>query len=369
MSIIKSTKYLFLRGLKLIAESDLGKEKASAGVMRGGNAGAVLEKRGDNYMVVGNGLREAYIRTFLGFSEDFKIDKRLMFLGGHANEDIWTKVLQKACEEESLTFKREEELGLSWEIEGVKCTGRPDYVFFNKEGEPVRGLEFKQASSIWTARDVLINNQPKLSHLIQAANYSLRMNIPYELWYSNYVNHTSPGYYLKPPLSGEPRSEYFDYIPVLHYTNRNGKQSFKKVKIPKIHAESDPSFLKNTYGVTGFEFKNVKPFIYGFSIRWNQGYLEWASLYGFAPRYVRTPITPESINEFYVQLATMADRKHLPPTVTNMKADGQIDDGFNLEDYSLFADINENVQNFDEWEDAIKQRIIELGADIPSDDN
>jgi len=112
--------------------------------------------------------------------------KFLMFDGGYTNEDSWVQLLTKAWRGNVL---RETECEVNTYIQSaeapVPLSGRPDILLTDKLNQPVVGFELKQVSSIWTARSVLVQGVPKLSHLCQALNYQILLKAPaYELWYT-----------------------------------------------------------------------------------------------------------------------------------------------------------------------------------------
>jgi hypothetical protein len=147
---------------------------------------------------------------------------------GTANEDVvYNDLKQTAAEGEVIL--REEEIPISWlTTNGTKVTGRPDMVICRKEdGQtvPVWGVEIKSIASVWTTREVLGNQQPKLEHMIQAGHYAWKLGVPFRLLYKQYGIQEIPfwkgsgkGADAKPgwgqslfPRQGSPGSEYIDY--------------------------------------------------------------------------------------------------------------------------------------------------------------
>lgn len=143
------------------------------------------------------------IARYFGIDAPVEKLRQLMFAAGRANEDIWYEELARAWDGSIL---REEEIPVSFTTkQGTLVTGRPDLVLCDnvpapaeEGGEveihavPIKGIELKLVCSVWTARDVRFQLEPKIDHLVQAANYSRLLNIPFDLWYTNRVDYVIP---------------------------------------------------------------------------------------------------------------------------------------------------------------------------------
>lgn len=217
---------LYTAGVKQLTETHAAKEVTKVGEFRGGNSGIIAL----GGKVVGACGRLSYLRwkgiTGVDEPED---SKKLMFEAGIANEDIWSDILTLGMDvlkeelPEGLVLRREEEIPIRWQLpSGTQVSGRPDIVVCRTERGtesknihgaatwseryiPVLGIELKLVSSLWTGREVGIELEPKLNHLLQGGHYAWALGqqvlaglygpcdsshvvngaIPYELWYTN----------------------------------------------------------------------------------------------------------------------------------------------------------------------------------------
>lgn len=341
-------------------EEDLKK----IGTLRGGSVGCVINTS-KGKVITGTCPREAHARM-LGYQGSHGLDKKVMFKLGIANEDIWNLWLDN-CGYDGV-IKREEELGLEWDIEGTKASGRPDIVLCDSEGNPKEGLELKMVASVWTARSVLLEHKPKMNHLIQAGNYSYRMGIPFQLWYTSYVNLAGPDFINNLiPKRGKPGSQWIDYTlgESYHSKDRSGKLKYNSkgnpvYNIRKLHVYSQDQdqtndFLKHHYGVSAFQFKNIKPFIMGYLIEWRDGVLFWGPEGCSADAMIETPITQAGIDEYYQIVAQAGIKQQLPPRPIGYDAFGK-KQKFNVDDYSKLQMLSdESNDNYNEWLKLLKQ--------------
>jgi len=160
------------------------------GLVRGGSTGAVI-----NNKVHGICHRVAYLR-YNGINGPLPVEIELMTKQGEQNEEIWMSELKAGLEPKGYVVKDQTEFDCTWEIQGknkvVKGSGSPDIVIF-KDGLPIRGIELKNISSISKVKSANYELRPVEDHLIQSANYAIRMGdmynngtpIPYQLIYSN----------------------------------------------------------------------------------------------------------------------------------------------------------------------------------------
>lgn len=174
-------KDLFYKAGKLENAKRAEAEKEKIGILRGGTTGAIAE----DGEVIGKCHRKALVR-YLGL--DKAEGGNLFFDMGLANEDLWVNKLKQSWHG---TIKCEEEIPIKWELDGVAITGRPDVVLF-EDDKPVAGIELKSIGAINTAAQILYDNKPKLDNLLQAANYSMNLNIPFYLVYTSFVQGDLP---------------------------------------------------------------------------------------------------------------------------------------------------------------------------------
>ncbi len=335
------------------AERAVG-EVRKLGTLRGGSVGCVLTSDGDmsnGFDITGVCPREAHAR-FLGFEDVIEPDKKIMFGLGLSNEDIWSDLLDKAGFEG--TILREEELGLEWDIDGVKASGRPDIVLVGKDEEKL-GLELKMVASVWTARNVLLESKPKMGHLIQAGNYAYRMDIPFQLWYTSYVNLTGPDFITRiVPKRGEPGSQHIEYsLGHMVDKKRGTGKIFKKIHVYNQDWDASNSFLKEKYGVTHYNFKHIKPFRIGYDLQWFDGFLSWRKIGD--KEWIDTPISKQGIDDYYRIVSTAGKTKTLPPRPLAINAYGE-KEKFNVDDYSTLQHISDSTDEYQEWVDQMQKQ-------------
>ena len=167
---------MYRHGTLKLKEIHDEEETKKAGKLSAGNSGILVKENGQ-VTVAGNCPRIAYARMHgVDIKGDVDESKGLMFLGGHLNEVGWVHTLGAAIEGEDVTLLQEKDVPTHWETSnGVSVTGKPDIVLSSSSGL-IRGIENKKVCSMWTARDV-VAGYPNLSHVIQAAHYSLALGI------------------------------------------------------------------------------------------------------------------------------------------------------------------------------------------------
>jgi hypothetical protein len=352
MSQTISIKQLFEQGIaSLQAEHDAA-EGGKVGTLRAGNTG-ILMGTGD---IIGKCHRLTYLRMKGINVEDTPENREHMFAGGRGNEDIWVDVLKRSWPGPIL---RESEIPISWVTKnGVTVTGRPDIVlcenvpthevFQNGEkigeaytSKPVKGIELKLVSSIWTARDVGILLKPKTMHLMQAAHYAWQLGVPFELWYTSRADFAvGSGWEQKNfPRQGKPGSERLEY---------NDKGGIKK----------------------------VLPFAQGFELDiTDKGQLRYRPVPSSVnpdPRWEYSIITTDAIARYYEFVASMEANKDLGPRPKNLEADGQ-KGGYSPCDYCPLGAKNGNGlcdskegtgkgKDFDRWLTSVQQYSAKLSA-------
>ncbi|TGN99695.1 hypothetical protein PN36_35030 [Candidatus Thiomargarita nelsonii] len=262
-----------------------GLEQKKTGVLRAGNS-SLLTAEGE---FIGQCPRMTYLR-YKGINvEEFPADRKLMFDAGRMNEEIWTEKLKRVWPPSHIV--REEETPTSWSTSnGVTVTGRPDLVLLEDGPEgptAALGLELKMVSSLWTAREVFFQREPKLLHLIQAGHYMWQMNIPFKLCYTLYVDMAVTGWAGGVfPKKNQPLSEFCSYTPA-------GKIS----KILPFEVVYDLSFDRSGklfYQLEGSEKEKT------------------ASL-----------VTIDRIRDYYEFISQMDQKQRLPSPPKNLKPSGE----------------------------------------------
>lgn len=276
-------KQLLQQGFEKAQGEHADAEKLKVGILRGGNSGLAEEIDGVTQGITGHCHRKTYLRL-KGINWDATDDDRLiMFEGGRYNEDVWFSILSKSYPYRIL---REEEVPISWKTKnGTLVTGRPDMVLCDAKGKPQLGLELKMASSLWTVREI-INGRPKQPHLIQAGHYSWQLDVPFQLWYTSYVDFAVTGWVAKHfPAAGEPGSAHCVY---------------------------------NDQG----EIVKVLPFQVGFELKWDSdGVLHFRKA-GTQDRWQDTIVSKARIERYYEFVSSMEANNELGPRPENLKWDG-----------------------------------------------
>lgn len=178
----------------------------SPGQLRGGSTGAIIDNN-----VHGVCHRKAYLR-FMGIETPLKTPVTLMTDQGCMNEVLWLDELRtKGALPAHHYALNQTQFDCTWRTkDGDEGSGSPDIVITKRDPTKskskkhiwipeadtmVRGLENKNISSISTAKSAHYELRPNENHIIQAANYSIRMGqaynggkpLPYQLVYSSRV--------------------------------------------------------------------------------------------------------------------------------------------------------------------------------------
>jgi hypothetical protein len=317
-----SIKDLFERGRAALVASGKETEAGKKGILRAGNTGIVAL----DGTIIGKCARLTYLRMKGITVEEHDANRELMFDGGRSNEDSWIEVL-KAANEPGIIFLREEEIPISWTTSnGTLVTGRPDIVLV-KEGvdangspvrEPVKGIELKQVSSIWTARDVAFNLKPKMPHLLQAAHYSWQLKVPFELWYTSRTDFAIG--------SGWEQKQFPKDSAIIDYNPNGGA-------------------------------KKVLPFMQGFELGWNdKQQLMYRPVGSGDSAWKYTLITIDGIRQYYELVSTMETTDRLPPCPKNIEADGKVG-GYSICDYCPLKSVckGKSYGGLQEWLKAVAE--------------
>lgn len=298
----------------------------SVGQMRGGSVGAVIDNE-----IYGVCHRLAYLR-FHGIEKPLPEEIELMTNQGEGNEILWERDLQLGLPEH-LYALNQEQFTCEWEIDGIKGSGSPDIVIFDRRTElPVRGLELKNISSASTMKSSHYELKPKTDHLIQAANYSLRMGDQY--------------------LNGKP-------LPYqLVYSSRSIHQVFAMAENAKKAILERPTDVEWRYGKP----MSVKPFHRIYNLDWDvDGTLRY-----WTPgmdRWVNTKLTREAIDKYYRAVSQLIDAKNeLGPRPAARHLDGS--SSYSPCNYCDFADVCSSKERMSttEFKDHAQQLVNEMRA-------
>lgn len=276
---------LFDEGVRLSVDEHAVQEQQKVGILRAGNTGiAALNAKGE--MEVGGKCHRQTMLRLLGIaSEDADYSKELMFDSGRGNEDLWYSVLSRAYKDGIIL--REEEIPIQWMTSnGTPVSGRPDLVLCDHDTKPVLGLELKLLCSFWTTRAILLG-QPKTMHIMQAAHYSWKLGVPFELWYTSRVDWPVMGWAGKHlPKQGEPGSEHISF-------NEKG------------------------------EARKITPFKLGFLLTQDEeGFIHYSAV-GRDESATKSIVSIPRIQEYYEYVSTMVERKDLGPRPQNLTATGE----------------------------------------------
>lgn len=284
------------------AEHDEG-ERAKLGTLRAGTSGVVLP----DGKFSGKCPRVAHLRT-LGIEAGIEPETKVMFEGGFANEAAVERLLARTG-----TWTKEPPTTLTLPS-GLKVSGRPD-LLLEEEGKPTYGVELKNVSSIWTAKDVHFDLVPKGEHLVQAAIYSLAWGkLPYSLLYSSFT---------------------------------------------QFHlGTSAPKWLTDKFapGCPSVEFKGTRPFkilsfFREYTLGWNGENLTYFTEGLDKP--VQTMITLEAIDKWYTAVAEQPKKSLLAPRPSPVSADGN--KSYPACDYcELKETCDSSENNYELWLDQVR---------------
>lgn len=296
-------------------------EDDKIGTLRGGNSGTLITLEDGTEAAIGGCPRQALLRSLqikLPDEEDMN-SKAWMFSAGHLNEEGWTAWLQRSWvnDKPGNYLLRETEVPTKWLTQnGTPVTGRPDIVLGTTTQGNILGLELKQASSVWTVRDIL-QDKPKTPHLCQAAHYSWQLGVPFELHYASRVNYHIMGAHLPWvgrhfPRYGARHSDKCDYQ-LGAETPAKPEHVYKNGKV-KPAAPAKPAYQ---------EIFRVLPFVHGFKLRWDeQGTLHYRPVDLPVSDETESLITQDGIRRYYESAANAVSTNVLPPMPVAINADG-----------------------------------------------
>ncbi len=338
---------LLLRGQENLGKKSAAEEKTKVGTLRAGNAGILMS----DGRYAGACPALTWLR-FRGVSSDKGPDasRELMFEAGRVNEDAWDNALRASGYKGRIL--RETEVPISWTTSnGTKVTGRPDMVLEDENGMRELGIEHKLVSSMWTARSVLLNAAPKLANVVQAAHYSWKLDVPFELWYTcRNIYETKADFTLKAyPNLGAPLSEFFEY----RYTEGN-----KSITEEEFHS-SIRKGKKNVYAVPA----KYRPFVAGFRLQYDKrGRLWYTPIDRDGAQATLSIVSQDGINGFYESVSTL---KAVPAEPATLKPTGK-PESFQLSSFCSLGKLCCKYQAgspVGEWEDRVKEIQGVLGTE------
>ncbi len=349
-----SIKELLRRGNQKIKEKQDAEERNKVGNLRGGSSGILFE----NGSHAGHCMAQAYLRSIGLQTEPDKGTRELMFEAGRTNEDSWYEVLQASGYPDPIL--REDEIPVSWMTKNnTKVTGRPDIVLCDSAGLPLRGIELKLVSSIWTARTVKINKAPKLAHLIQAGFYMWQLGIPFELWYTSRTDfECSSDFNLQSyPAYGTVGSEGFIYRFYLIVADpETGKFKRRSINEKQFNLTKDTSDCEAVPG-------KYLPFTQGFEIFFDtSGRLWYHDISNPDSEAKLSIVTKNNIENYYESLSVL---KTVPKEPLTLKADGR-KENFKLSEYCKLGELcckNTAGCDIKTWS---REVASQLGQEIPS---
>lgn len=296
------------------------------GLLRGGSVGAVIDGN-----VHGVCHRKAYLRNN-GIETPLPANIKVMTEAGVEQENIFLRELQASYLADNYVIRDQTEFDCLWDVNSHPALGSPDVVVFcdKQTNKPVRGLELKLLCSVSKVKAVHYELQPDDTHLIQAANYSLRMGDQY--------------------LGGKP-------LPYqLVYTNRAVHHFFsmsEKNKKPILEQGWDIAY---SWGKPLL----ITPFHRVYNLRWN---LDGTLAY-WTPglkNWVPTKVTRDSIDRYYDVVAYKIDKdNYLGPKPTTKRLDGKA--GYSPCSYCEFKPICDQQSEMSPQE--FKDRAQKLAAEL-----
>lgn len=310
---------LYEQGRVIEKEAHDSQEIHKVGTLRGGSTGCITPF-GDVY---GKCHRIAFAR-YKGLQPQIEKTSFVWFDAGYANEDAWLQKLTKTVDAmgDDYTLKSEEDCPIKWEIDGVKVTGRPDLMIYNKD-EAILGLELKVVCAVKSAINVYCEDKPKIDNLLQAAHYSMEHNCPFNLVYSYRSRSFAPSW----------ASRYADKLTVI--------EKVFPAKKKKDGTYGKP-FVKRDY--------QLEPFIKEFKIGFEDDHVYYIKEDGTK---VITQFTAEGIRKYYGMIVDMDKNKHLYTRVSQKDLFGEILP-YNPCNYCEFSDACEDNENdYDAWLDKV----------------
>lgn len=279
-------------------------EQDKIGTLRAGNSG-IMSEQGE---IAGACHRLAHLRSLGIEVEEPDDSKMIMFQMGTASEDVIYKDLLHTKVPGEIIL-REEEIPVLWQTKnGTKVTGRPDIVVGRQDSQGtrtfVRGddtlkftplfvVEAKSVASVWTSKELLGLQQPKLANLVQAGHYSWQLDVPGRLLYKQYSIQEIPSFVSN---SFRLRKGYTPLWPLPEH--------------------SDGHMINHEKG-------RVKPFEIVYELEWTKGGFLSYRREDSNEGPVVTMVQKAGIERFYEFVSTMEERKDLGPRPLTLDALGK----------------------------------------------
>lgn len=362
---------MYTAGVRRLTEQHAAKEVAKVGEFRGGSTGLIAL----GGKVAGACGRLTYLRWkgITGIDEPGD-NKKLMFEAGLANEDIWTEILTLGIEAlkedlpEGLLLRREEEIPIRWTLpSGTQVSGRPDIVVcreitiydsVDKSEEthwvPIKGIELKLVSSLWTGREVGVEQEPKLAHLMQAGHYAWALG--QQVLAGQYGSGSGGAAAGSAGATGDIASLINGCLPYeLWYTNRAEfaiGSGWEQNTFPAPKGPENPLLERGTAkrkdGTTVPTNKKLLQFRQGYAIEFTPlGQLKYCVLDGEGQQvseWKMTPITLKGIQAYYTAVENQDTDGPMDPPVV-LKADGS-DGSFSPCDYCELKKICKSADTY-----------------------
>lgn len=273
---------LYRDGRAVEQEEHDAKEKDKLNTLRGGSSGCV----GEDGEIYGTCARFAMAR-YKGHQPKIQPESFDWFDAGFANEGVWEDKIKASRHGYEVKF--EEECPISWEIDGVPVTGRPDVMLFDEYG-PVLGLELKAICTVNSAIGVYCEDKPKTSNVLQTAHYSQAHGCPFILVYSYRGRSRVPGW---------------------------AERQFKD----KLRLSYERTF---TNSKTGKEFTKreyaIDPFTKEFKLGFDGGLIYYVTPVGDR---VDTVCTAGGIKEYYRLIVDCVKNELMPPRISRKDITGK----------------------------------------------
>ena len=335
------------------AKHDEANEEKS-GYLRAGNTGCEIEG-GD---IVAECPRLAHLRRLGLRSEEIGEDRICMFEGGYAHQDLLAEKLREAGVE---VFEegQEGEITTDWLCGDVHVTGSVDIGLGDGQGNLTHVVDAKAVCSLWTARDILVVEMPKIKHLAQLGHYMMETEKPGKLAYGSYVDYAVNDWAWKLlPLRGDRHSECIEYRDTLDKVAVPEPQ-VDRVKAAGYRVTKDVYKSGKFKGKTKYEAsihipKKILPFRQIYDVRWGEsGYLEY-SVEGRG-EWTQTILTEVGIREFYCRVLDIEAEGDLGKRPLTLKPEGT-PENYNRCDYcGLKSLCDEHENNYQKWLDMVKQ--------------
>jgi len=328
------------------------REREKLGYMRAGNSGVKLSDGN----IAGECPRLVLIRRMGLEKEPITRDRHVMFEGGYIHQAAIAEKFRKM----GLTVMEEGtsgEVRTSWLCDGVPVTGSIDIGVGKGKLEYV--TDCKQVSSLWTARDILIEGHPKFVHLCQLGHYMMETGLPGKLIYASYVDFAVNDWAWKLlPLQGE--NEYSQY---LQYRPRTDK-----VVVPESHAErvratgykiscspykSGPRKGMNKLEANIHIPKKILPFREIYDVSYESDQITYKRECDEKWQYA--PITSEGIRLFYSYVLQLERERDLGKRPLTLNSQGK-PENYNKCDYCPLQEIcDECENNYDRWLNEVRK--------------